>query len=358
MASLALHTLYKKYPNATEYAVNDFSFSCESGEFIAILGPSGCGKTTTLRMIAGLESVSKGRISLDGEDIHHLDPKDRGIGLAFEDYALYPPLTVYDNIAFNLRAKKETPSVVKKRVEEIAELLHVKDILRAYPSELSGGQKQRVNIARAIVRRPKLLLLDEPMSHLDGKLRQVLRMEIRKLHKEMQCTTILVTHDQLEAMSLADRLVIMDHGRLQQYTSPAVTYNNPVNKFVADFIGDPPMNIVDACVVRQKKGYVIRFYDIEVAISQETAEKVTEGAPICFGIRPDDVLISPEGSPVRVSVFENLGEEKRISIRLGEELYFMISTLQEVKYGSGETIRIAFKEDRIHFFDMTSSLHL
>ena len=350
MAVLKIDNLYKQYAHVQEYAVNGLNFSCKEGEFVAILGPSGCGKTTTLRMIAGLESVSKGNIWFDDIVVNHILPKDRGIGLAFEDYALYPPLNVFDNIAFNLRAHRVSESVVKERVSEISELLHVNDILDKRPKELSGGQMQRVNIARAIVRKPKILLLDEPMSHLDGKLRQILRYEIRKLHQKIGCTTILVTHDQLEAMSLADRLVIMNFGVLQQFASPAEVYNNPNNRFVAEFIGDPPMNILEPTVVSSDSQLYFSFGFFRFPIPPHLREQVSINRQIKLGVRPDDIIFSEQGTSVPISIFENLGEEKRLTIKLDEKNILMISTLENVHCKPGDNVCIEFIKDKIHIF--------
>ncbi|HAX52382.1 MAG TPA: ABC transporter ATP-binding protein, partial [Lachnospiraceae bacterium] len=228
MAQLILKNVYKRYDGQkkkmfkkkkkkeNDFAVKDVSYECQDGEFIGILGPSGCGKSTTLRMVAGLEKITAGEIYIGDVLINDLQPKDRNIGLAFEDYALYPPLSIYENLAFNMRAKKKKEDEIKKAIEYVAPLMKIDDLLDMKPSALSGGQKQRVNIARAIVRRPGLLLLDEPLSHLDGKMRQQLRQEIKRMHHEIKCTTIIVTHDQMEAMSLADRIVIMKEGEIQQ----------------------------------------------------------------------------------------------------------------------------------------------
>ncbi|MDR0474271.1 MAG: ABC transporter ATP-binding protein, partial [Treponema sp.] len=247
MARLSLRNVYKRYDNPgiknifgkkvkqQDYAVKDVSFECKDRSFIGILGPSGCGKTTTLRMIAGLETITAGKIFVDDVCINDLLPKDRHIGLAFEDYALYPPLSVYENLAFNLRAKGIPSDEIKNAIDRVAPLLKVDDLLAMKPSALSGGQKQRVNIARAIIRRPGLLLLDEPLSHLDGKMRQTLRHEIKRMHREIECTTIIVTHDQIEAMSLADIIIIMKDAELQQIGTPLEVYDSPLNEFVAGF---------------------------------------------------------------------------------------------------------------------------
>ncbi len=244
MAGLTLSHLYKRYENSgkkkktvNDFAVKDLNLECEQGEFVAFLGPSGCGKTTTLRMIAGLEDITDGDIYIGDRRVNDLHPKDRHIGLAFEDYAMYPPLTVYDNVAFNLRAKGVDKAEIDRRVREIAPLMQIDDLLDKMPVKLSGGQKQRVNIARAIIREPELLLMDEPLSHLDGKARQAMRTEIKRLIHKIKCTTVYVTHDQLEAMSLADKIAVINFGVLQQYGTPAEVYDDPVNEFVASFIG-------------------------------------------------------------------------------------------------------------------------
>ena len=248
MARLTLQNVFKRYDNAmnsffgkkakqNDYAVNDLSFECKDRSFIGILGPSGCGKSTTLRLIAGLETITSGKIFIDDVCINNLLPKDRNIGLAFEDYALYPPLSVYENLAFNLKAKGMPADKIRNSINKVAPLLKVDELLDMKPSALSGGQKQRVNIARAIIRQPGLLLLDEPLSHLDGKMRQTLRQEIKRMHREIECTTIIVTHDQIEAMTMGDRIVVMKDGFIQQVDSPQNLYDFPGNLFVAGFIG-------------------------------------------------------------------------------------------------------------------------
>lgn len=364
MARLTLKNVYKRYENTkkrkekNEFAVNDFSLECSDGEFIGILGPSGCGKTTTLRMIAGLEDITGGEIFIDDTKINNLHPKDRHIGLAFEDYALYPPLSVYDNIAFNLRAKKVREEEISKEIKRIAPLLKVDDLLDQKPAGLSGGQKQRVNIARAIVRKPGLLLLDEPLSHLDGKMRQVLRTEIKRLHKEIQCTTIIVTHDQLEAMSLADRIAIMKDGKLQQFGTPLEVYDNPVNEFVAGFIGEPPMNLATVEITKESGDLFFSFpkSGVKISVPLKYHTVLKEGMVVRLGIRPTDLLIGngeSKGSEVKVSVFENLGEERRISIRIGEEFLTLI-TVEEKRYSVGDPIKLEVKAEKTHLFDIAT----
>ncbi len=364
MAKLLLKNLYKRYDNKkakkgdapNPFAVNNLTLECEDGEFIGILGPSGCGKTTTLRMIAGLEDITDGEIIIGDRVVNKVLPQDRGIGLAFEDYALYPPLTVYENIAFNLRAKNVKKDVIKAEIDRIAPLLKVDDLLHMKPGKLSGGQKQRVNIARAIVRKPQLLLLDEPMSHLDGKMRQVLRTEIKRLHNEIQCTTIIVTHDQMEAMSLVDRLAIMKDGELQQFGTPFEVYDNPVNEFVAGFIGEPPMNIFTVEVQKKEDGFFFKLQDADILIPvpERYYSIVNDGMLVRLGVRPSDVMIVGEdskGSHVKISVFENLGEEKKISFRVGEGFLTLITT-DEKRYKQGDVVKLEVKSEKTHLFDI------
>ncbi len=340
------------------YAVNDFSLHCTDGEFVGILGPSGCGKTTSLRMVAGLEDVTKGQIIIGDRVVNDLHPKDRDIGLAFEDYALYPPLNVYENIAFNLRAKQLPEDEIHRRVTEIAPLMKVEDLLQHKPAGLSGGQKQRVNIARALVRRPSVLLLDEPLSHLDGKMRQILRTEIKRIHTQIKCTTILVTHDQLEAMSLADKIAIMRDGRLQQFGSPLEVYDNPVNVFVAGFIGEPPMNLHKVGIVGTGKEKWFSFGGgIKIRVPSKYNEAIREGDQVILGVRPTDVLITPDeasATPVPIAVFENLGDEKRISIEVAPEEYLTLITEDEKRYKRGDGIKLTFRETKTHIFNPTS----
>lgn len=341
------------------YAVNDFSLQCPDGEFVGILGPSGCGKTTSLRMVAGLEDITKGQILIGDRVVNDLHPKDRDIGLAFEDYALYPPLNVFENIAFNLRAKKLPQDEIRKRVMEIAPLMKVDDLLDHKPAGLSGGQKQRVNIARALVRKPSVLLLDEPLSHLDGKMRQILRTEIKRIHTQIKCTTILVTHDQLEAMSLSDKIAIMRDGRLQQFGTPLDVYDNPVNVFVAGFIGEPPMNLHKVGIAGDSQDRWFSFGNsgIKIRVPSKYNEAVRPGDEVILGVRPTDVLITPDDSKateVPIAVFENLGDEKRISIEVGPEEYLTLITEDEKRYRRGDAIKLTFRETKTHIFNTKS----
>ena len=366
MSLLKLENLFKMYHIKTkkkntkpnDYAVNNLSLECEPGEFVALLGPSGCGKTTTLRMIAGLEDITDGKIYIAGEVVNDLHPKDRYIGLAFEDYALYPPLTVYENIAFNLRARGAKNDEVHSRVMEIAPLLQVEDLLDKRPVKLSGGQKQRVNIARALVRNPRLLLMDEPLSHLDGRMRQELRIEIKRLHHKIKCTSLYVTHDQLEAMSLADRIAIMDLGVLQQYGTPAEVYDDPANEFVAAFIGEPPMNLLKTTIIKNEGEFYFTFEgsDLRILVPERYYKIMSDGMVVNMGVRPVDVFVGGEdskGTPVEVAVFENLGDERRIGVFVGSTL-FMLITSDETRYKQGQHIKLDVRAEKTHLFDIDS----
>lgn len=365
MAQLILKNVFKRYDGQknrmfqkkkeNDFAVKDVSYECKDGEFIGILGPSGCGKSTSLRMMAGLENITAGEMYIGDVLINSLQPKDRNIGLAFEDYALYPPLTVYENLAFNMRAKKRSEQEIKKAIDYVAPLMKIDDLLDMKPPALSGGQKQRVNIARAIVRRPGLLLLDEPLSHLDGKMRQQLRQEIKRMHHEIKCTTIIVTHDQMEAMSLADRIIIMKDGEIQQIGTPLEVYDDPANEFVAGFIGEPPMNLMSSTIERQGEKFMFTFEGslLQVEVPKRYNKIVRDQMKVTLGVRPVDVLIAKEevsSTPVPVAVYENLGDERRISVRVGEMLLSM-TTPDDVYYEAGQKVQLIFHEERTHLFD-------
>ncbi len=365
MAKLKLENLYKRYENKgkkkkdqkpNDFAVNNLTLECEDGEFVALLGPSGCGKTTTLRMIAGLEDITDGSIYIGDILVNRLHPKDRPIGLAFEDYALYPPLSVFENIAFNLRARGVNKAEVEERVMEIAPLLKVEDLLDKMPTKLSGGQKQRVNIARAIVRKPRLLLMDEPLSHLDGKMRQALRTEIKRLHNSIRCTSVYVTHDQLEAMSLADRIAIMDFGVLQQFGTPMEIYDDPANEFVASFIGEPPMNILETTIAKIESEFYFTFKDsdLRILVPERYYGKISDGMLVKMGVRPMDLFVGgadSKGTPIEVAVFENLGDERRVGVHVGDNLVLLI-TSEEVRYRHGERIKLEVRAEKTHLFEI------
>jgi multiple sugar transport system ATP-binding protein len=289
MAELRLEHIYKTYKGGVE-AVKDLNLTVKNGEFLALLGPSGCGKTSTLRMIVGLEEITRGEMYIGDRLVNKLEPNHRNVALAFETYALYPPLSVYENIAFNLRAKKIAPAEIDKRVKAVAEMLDITDILSRKPAELGGGHKQRISLARALVRDPDVFLMDEPLSHLDAAQRSHMRVELKRLHAQTGRTTILVTHDQLEAVAMAERIAVMNFGVLQQVGAFEEVYNHPVNEFVAGFIGEPPMNFLSCLPVVEGDAIFLTAADASVKVRLPDALRAKierAGAQkIDLGIRP------------------------------------------------------------------------
>ena len=368
MVELNLNHIYKKYPNSEHYSVEDFNLDIKDKEFIVFVGPSGCGKSTTLRMIAGLEDITEGECSIDGVVVNNVAPKDRDIAMVFQNYALYPHMTVYDNMAFGLKLRKYSKEDIDKRVQEAAEILGLKEFLDRKPADLSGGQRQRVAMGRAIVRDAKVFLMDEPLSNLDAKLRVSMRAEIAKIHRRIGATTIYVTHDQTEAMTLADRIVIMSAtknpagtgtiGRVEQVGTPQEVYKNPVNKFVAGFIGSPAMNFINV----KLDGDHIVAKDLNLKVPEGTLkvlrEKGYEGKEIIFGIRPEDVNTEsafletfPESVvKATISVSELLGSESHLYCQVGDNEF--IAKVDARDYlGTGETIELGFDLNKAHFFD-------
>jgi len=360
MAELTLKTLTKVYTQAQSPAVDQLNLAVRDGEFIALLGPSGCGKSTTLRMVAGLESVTSGEIRIGNKLVNDLHPKDRGVGLAFENYALYPPLKVRDNLAFNLRAHGLGAKEINRRVDEIARTLQIQELLDLKPAALSSGQKQRVNMARAMVRRPSVLLLDEPLSHLDARLRVELRTEIKRLHAEQRFTTIIVTHDQLEAMALADRIAVMNEGVLQQFDTPLEVFNHPANEFVAGFLGEPPMNIFRT-VVADAGRLVIPDTDFALPTTPAVKKLIGSRKELKLGIRPWGIRVSQtqtDGSvPGVIVVVEDLGDETRVGVRYSEVL-IMSSIPVTRRYRPGLPVFLNFNEEDLNLFDPTTGERL
>ena len=292
MASLSLTNVCKVYPNGFE-AVKDFNLEVEDQEFIIFVGPSGCGKSTTLRMIAGLEEISSGELKIDGRVVNDVEPKDRDIAMVFQNYALYPHMTVFDNMAFGLKLRKVPKDEIKKKVEEAAKILDLEKLLDRKPKALSGGQRQRVAMGRAIVRNPKVFLMDEPLSNLDAKLRVQMRSEIASLHKRLKGTIIYVTHDQTEAMTLGTRIVVLKDGVIMQVDSPQKLYNEPNNLFVAGFIGSPQMNFIDAVCKVEGERVTLNFEKTSVVLPPAKAKKLIDGGyngkTVVMGIRPEDI---------------------------------------------------------------------
>lgn len=363
MAGLRLEGLYKYYPGATEPAVSDFNLEIKDKEFIVLVGPSGCGKSTTLRMIAGLEEISEGKLYIGDRLVNDVAPKDRDIAMVFQSYALYPHMDVYNNMAFGLKLRKFKKSDIDARVTEAARILDIEHLLDRKPKALSGGQRQRVALGRAIVREPQVFLMDEPLSNLDAKLRVAMRAEISKLHKRLETTIVYVTHDQIEAMTMGSRIVIMKDGIIMQAATPDEVYNRPDNMFVAGFIGSPAMNFVEGRLVEE--GGEVRFVTkgVDVLVPEGRAKVLRDqgyvNKEVVFGIRPEDLHQEPvflEASPqsivdVNVEVAENLGAEMYLYINgIGEEtLIARVDGRAGIKEGSN--IRLALDMNKFHIFD-------
>ena len=387
MASLLLKGIYKVYPSGVT-AVTDFNLDIKDKEFIVFVGPSGCGKSTTLRMIAGLEEISKGELYIDGKLVNDVVPKDRDIAMVFQNYALYPHMTVYDNMAFGLKLRKVPKQIIDERVKEAAAILGITDYLTRKPKALSGGQRQRVALGRAIVREPKVFLLDEPLSNLDAKLRAQMRTEISKLHARLATTFIYVTHDQIEAMTMGTRIVVMKDGFMQQVDTPQNLYDYPINQFVAGFIGTPQMNFFKATLTKDDKGKVycefinnnkILLPKSVVARIRNIEDYLNTEKPVTLGVRPEDIHEEEafiNASPdtvvkVLVEVVEKLGAETQIYCKLdykeGEEVGNVIgdsasSMIAKIDSRStvnrGEVIELAFDANHIHLFDATTEMSI
>ncbi|KRN93819.1 ABC transporter ATP-binding protein [Pediococcus stilesii] len=359
MVELNLEHVYKKYKGNKDYSVSDFDLHVDDGEFIVFVGPSGCGKSTTLRMIAGLEDISKGDYKMGDRVMNNVAPKDRDIAMVFQNYALYPHMTVFDNMAFGLNIRKNDKEDTKKRVEEAARILGLTDYLQRKPAALSGGQRQRVALGRAIVRDAELFLLDEPLSNLDAKLRVQMRTEIAQLHQRLGRNFIYVTHDQIEAMTMADRIVIMNKGRIQQVGTPAELYNMPVNKFVAGFIGSPSTNFFD---VRLENGYITNDDGLRVAVAEgqlkTLVEKGYDGRNLTFGIRPEDIHaeeIALQTYPdaiieAEVEVSELLGANSMLYSKLGKT-DFIAEVNSRDYHEPGDRLKMALEMTKAHYFD-------
>ena len=366
MASLSLKHINKTYPNGFE-AVKDFNLEIEDKEFIIFVGPSGCGKSTTLRMIAGLEEITSGELKIGDKVVNDVEPKDRDIAMVFQNYALYPHMTVYDNMAFGLKLRKVPKPEIDKMVREAAKILDLEPLLDRKPKALSGGQRQRVAMGRAIVRNPKVFLMDEPLSNLDAKLRGQMRIEISKLHQRLGTTIIYVTHDQTEAMTLGTRIVVMNAGVVQQVDTPQVLYDTPCNLFVAGFIGSPQMNFIDAqCVVEGAKAF-LKFDKYQVELPEAKAKKLIDGGyagkNVVFGIRPEDIYDSAEHLDKfatckidsDVTGYELLGAEVLLYFTVaGANMSARVDSDTPARYG--DHIELAFDPHKIHVFDKETEL--
>lgn len=365
MVELSLEHIYKQYENADSYSVTDFNLHIQDQEFIVFVGPSGCGKSTTLRMIAGLEDITEGELKIDGKVVNEEAPKDRNIAMVFQNYALYPHMTVYDNMAFGLKLRKYSKEDIDKRVQRAADILGLKEYLDRKPAALSGGQRQRVALGRAIVRDAPIFLMDEPLSNLDAKLRVSMRAEIAKLHQELKTTTIYVTHDQTEAMTMADRIVVMRDGKIQQVGTPQEVYDNPANVFVGGFIGSPAMNffkvkLQDGKIIDESQDFVLT---VPKGCLKVLVDKGYDNKELIFGIRPEDIHTEqafletfPEATvEATVVVSELLGAESQLYNKVGQtEFVSKVDARDFVKPGS--VVKMGFDLNKAHFFDAESEL--
>ncbi|MBQ6373255.1 MAG: sn-glycerol-3-phosphate ABC transporter ATP-binding protein UgpC [Clostridia bacterium] len=363
MASLSLKHIYKIYPGDVT-AVTDFNLEIEDKEFIVLVGPSGCGKSTTLRMVAGLEDISKGELYIDDRLVNHVPPKDRDIAMVFQSYALYPHMTVYDNMAFGLKLRKMAKSEIDRRVKEAAAILSIDSYLQRKPAALSGGQRQRVALGRAIVREPKVFLMDEPLSNLDAKLRVQMRSEITKLHKRLQTTFIYVTHDQTEAMTMGTRIVVMKDGFIQQVDSPQNLYDYPANLFVAGFIGMPQMNIFRAKLEKMGGGVYACFGENRILVPEGKVQRMTGdyiGKEVYLGIRPENISDDsaftstyPDACiDVTVELIELMGSETYLYLKTsGKAENFIARVDPRTSSRAGNTIKVGFDVNRLHVFDV------
>jgi multiple sugar transport system ATP-binding protein len=341
MAAVAFHEIHKSFGKTK--VLHGISLDISDGEFMVLVGPSGCGKSTLLRMLAGLEEVSGGTIAIDGRVVNELDSKDRDIAMVFQSYALYPHMTVRDNMGFSLRLRKEKAKLIDERVARAAAILNLERFLERYPRELSGGQRQRVAMGRAIVRDPKVFLFDEPLSNLDAKLRVAMRAEIKALHQRLKTTTVYVTHDQVEAMTMADRIAVMSDGRIEQLGEPLELYDRPANLFVAQFIGSPAMNVVEGIYRKD----CVETQDARWPVS---GARSGEGQRVKYGIRPEHLELGASGIPAEVVVVEPMGAETELLVKVGGQ------TLTVTAHGRsgarpGERVFLAPRPQHAHLFD-------
>ncbi|QNK54864.1 ABC transporter ATP-binding protein [Paenibacillus sp. PAMC21692] len=371
MGNVVFQHVYKHYKGEPNPAVNDFHLDVAEGEFLVMVGPSGCGKSTTLRMLAGLEDVSKGNIYIDGKFTNYVSPKDRDIAMVFQNYALYPNLSVYENMALGLQLRKVAKHEVELRVSRAAKMLEISHLLTKRPAQLSGGQKQRVALGRALVREPKAFLMDEPLSNLDAKLRAQTRAEIIKIHSQLQTTFVYVTHDQTEAMTMGTRIVVMRDGRIQQVAAPQILYDEPSNKFVASFIGSPQMNFIDGIIALHENGFYFENRRLRLPLPKAYARHLQgmgQGLPksrrqVVLGLRPEHVLCNadalqaePYGEwqvQVTVAMKEPMGSDTYIHTDLGGTTIVSRADAH-IPVRIGETIKLVLRMDKVHLFERES----
>ena len=359
MAGLKLKHIYKIYSGGVR-AVNDFDLEIKDKSFVVLVGPSGCGKSTTLRMIAGLESITSGQLYIDNVLVNEVESKNRDIAMVFQSYALYPHMTVYQNMGFGLKLRHEKSQVIKDKVLKAAEILEISELLDRKPKELSGGQRQRVALGRAIVREPNVFLLDEPLSNLDAKLRVQMRTEITKLHEKLQTTFVYVTHDQTEAMTMGDMIVVMNKGFIQQADAPITLFEDPANLFVATFLGSPQMNIIEGELIEEKGNIGVKLEGVDanvVWLRKETAKQIKRSKlsfdkKYFFGIRPDHISIVDEGIPAHVEAVEQLGDETLVYAKIeNHQKNIVIKTALTASVSSQDDIFVKFNNERVYLFD-------
>ncbi|MCA1660161.1 MAG: sn-glycerol-3-phosphate ABC transporter ATP-binding protein UgpC [Verrucomicrobiaceae bacterium] len=374
MASVSVRNVYKIYPGdrgKDVTAVNDVSIEIADREFVVLVGPSGCGKSTTLRMVAGLEEISRGDIYIGDRRVNDVPPKDRDIAMVFQNYALYPHMSVYDNMAFGLKLRRFPKPEIRKRVEDAATILGIQELLERKPKALSGGQRQRVAVGRAIVRQPKVFLFDEPLSNLDAKMRVQMRTEITKLHQRLQATMIYVTHDQIEAMTMGDRIVVMNAGVVQQNDTPLKLYNEPVNLFVAGFLGSPPMNIIhgslkqdrDALVFSEMNGGTIQ---VRLPASARPGAREFTGKPMLLGVRPEDIEVaqfakgqeSATSFPAIIDIVEPMGAETNLYLQTGVHTVICRTQRPLDHREAGHRMQFELNSKKAHLFDPDSGLRI
>jgi multiple sugar transport system ATP-binding protein len=359
MAQVLIRSLNKKYDDI--HAVKDVNLEIRDKEFVVLVGPSGCGKTTTLRMVAGLESITSGQVLIGDKVVNELSPMDRDIAMVFQNYALYPHMSVYDNMAFGLKMRKFSRDEIAKRVQEAADILGLRDLLRRKPRQLSGGQRQRVALGRAIVRHPQVFLFDEPLSNLDAQLRVQMRVELKKIHDRVETTAVYVTHDQVEAMTLGDRVVVMKDGVVQQVGEPLELYNAPANRFVAGFLGSPAMNFATVKLSEANGALFASNDGIHIEVPPPIAKRLRDHADreVALGIRPEDLRVAaPSDRPelsfeAVIEVVEKLGSEILLDAMVGSNA--MVAAVEPtVRATRRDRLRLAVNPERLHFFDMTT----
>jgi len=330
--------------------VDQINLKINDGEFVAFLGPSGCGKTTTLLMVAGIYKPSSGIILFDGKPVNNLPPKDRNIGMVFQSYALYPHMTIFQNISYPLKLKKVPKPEIKKRVQAVADMMGIGHLLERKPGLLSGGQQQRVALGRALIKEPQLLLFDEPLSNLDARLRLSMRSEIKRLQLDLGITSIYVTHDQVEAMTMADRIAVMKDGQLQAFAPPDELYDRPRTLFVAGFVGNPPMNFLDVALVWQNGRFYMQCDNWQQAVPTDRAEKAAGRSKVICGIRPEDVTVAEEGVPGEVYVVEPLGRDHLIDVEVGNvHIHLLVDPALGLRIG--DRVKLNLNTSKVQFFD-------